>query len=100
MGGVIGKRKADDLSWGAGGEVPQLKVSPSVHVPPMDSAGEPFYIHPWEIDPGQPRMKGLKRSHAFRHYVNLEKCESRWAQLLSDFQWTTMEQVLERHRAE
>jgi len=36
-----------------------------------------FYIHPWEIDPGQPRVEGLKKSHAFRHYVHLDKCASR-----------------------
>lgn len=59
-----------------------------------------FYIHPWEIDPGQPRLKRLKKSHAFRHYVNLDKCESRWSQLLNDFQWTTMAKLLERYTAE
>jgi polysaccharide deacetylase family protein (PEP-CTERM system associated) len=55
-----------------------------------------FYIHPWEIDPGQPRVKGLKWQHAFRHYVNLAACEGRWAQLLRDFQWTTVQDLLDR----
>ncbi|MCZ6834436.1 MAG: DUF3473 domain-containing protein [Planctomycetota bacterium] len=60
--------------------------------------GQPyvFYIHPWEIDPGQPRQKGLKRSHAFRHYVNLGRCEKRWSRLLDDFTWTTMADLLEQ----
>lgn len=56
-----------------------------------------FYIHPWEIDPGQPRVSGLKRSHAFRHTVNLDRCEARFAALLRDFGWTTMRELLERH---
>ena len=30
-----------------------------------------FYCHPWEFDPDQPRAKGLKFNHSFRHYVNL-----------------------------
>ena len=55
-----------------------------------------FYIHPWEIDPGQPRVRGLKRSHAFRHTVNLARCERRWNTLLGDFQWTTVSDLLQR----
>lgn len=64
-------------------------------------AGGPyvFYIHPWEIDPGQPRMRGLKRSHRFRHYNALAACEGRFGNLLKDFEWTTMAEVLERGKA-
>lgn len=57
-----------------------------------------FYIHPWEIDAGQPRMSGLKRSHAFRHYVSLSRCESRWSSLLGDFRWCTMREMLDAHK--
>jgi len=32
-----------------------------------------FYLHPWEIDAQQPRVKRLKMSYRFRHYVNIEK---------------------------
>ena len=61
------------------------------------NSGNPyvFYIHPWEIDAGQPRITGLKRSHAFRHYVNLSRGESRFASLLDDFEWTTMQGLLD-----
>jgi polysaccharide deacetylase family protein (PEP-CTERM system associated) len=54
--------------------------------------GQPyvFYIHPWEIDPGQPRLKGVARGYRFRHYVGLEKCERRFQSLLGDFRWSTM----------
>jgi polysaccharide deacetylase family protein (PEP-CTERM system associated) len=57
-----------------------------------------FYIHPWEVDADQPRMTGLKASHKFRHYVNLGKGKSRFAQLLQDFEWTTMGEMLEENR--
>jgi hypothetical protein len=56
-----------------------------------------FYIHPWEIDPNQPRLKGLKWSERFRHYKNLDRCETRWAQLLKDFDWTTIGDLLAAH---
>ena len=64
-------------------------------------SGEPyvFYIHPWEIDPGQPRVSGLSRAHAFRHYVGLRTAERRFRSLLGDFAWTTVADVLAR-RAE
>jgi polysaccharide deacetylase family protein (PEP-CTERM system associated) len=53
-----------------------------------------FYIHPWELDPGQPRVAGLGRSQRVRHYLNLEKTESRWTALLTDFRWTTIADLL------
>ena len=53
-----------------------------------------FYIHPWELDPGQPRAAGLGRSQRVRHYLNLEKTESRWTALLTDFRWTTIADLL------
>ncbi|VAW71559.1 FIG004655: Polysaccharide deacetylase [hydrothermal vent metagenome] len=52
-----------------------------------------FYLHPWEVDPGQPRVKASWFSE-FRHYNNLHKCESRLKKLLADFSFTTMENVL------
>lgn len=58
-----------------------------------------FYIHPWEIDPGQPRVQGLKAAHRFRHYNNLARCEPRFARLLEDFQWTTVADLLAAHLA-
>jgi polysaccharide deacetylase family protein (PEP-CTERM system associated) len=54
-----------------------------------------FYIHPWEFDPGQPRVRGLRRSHAFRHYLNLARVESRFDRLLTDFAWTSVRDLLE-----
>jgi polysaccharide deacetylase family protein (PEP-CTERM system associated) len=52
-----------------------------------------FYLHPWEIDPEQPRMpaRGLSR---FRHYRNLEQTEPRLRRLLSDFRFDTVASLL------
>lgn len=43
-----------------------------------------FYIHPWELDPDQPRLAAGALSR-FRHYRNLERAEARLRRLLSDF---------------
>lgn len=53
-----------------------------------------FYLHPWEIDPEQPRVKAGLLS-TFRHYNNLAKCEGRLRRLLDDFAFTTVGRVLE-----
>ena len=52
-----------------------------------------FYFHPWEIDPGQPRIAGIDAKTRFRHYVNIGRTEARIAQLLRDFAWGRMDQI-------
>lgn len=52
-----------------------------------------FYFHPWEIDPGQPRVRGIDAKTRFRHYVNIPRMERRLQQLLSDFRWGRMDQI-------
>ena len=52
-----------------------------------------FYFHPWEIDPEQPRPKGLDPKTRFRHYLNLHRTYSRLEQLLKDFQWGRMDEI-------
>jgi polysaccharide deacetylase family protein (PEP-CTERM system associated) len=52
-----------------------------------------FYLHPWEIDPEQPKVAASWFSR-FRHYNNLDKCESRLTNLLADFEFGTVQSVL------
>ncbi|HED36450.1 MAG TPA: DUF3473 domain-containing protein [Gammaproteobacteria bacterium] len=53
-----------------------------------------FYLHPWEVDPEQPKIETTWFSR-FRHYNNLDKCESRLQRLMKDFKFTTTWQVLD-----
>jgi polysaccharide deacetylase family protein (PEP-CTERM system associated) len=57
--------------------------------------GQPavFYFHPWEMDPGQPRIKAGLKSR-LRHYHNLHKTEGRIRRLLSEFRFAPMARVL------
>ncbi len=52
-----------------------------------------FYLHPWELDPGQPRQK-LSWSKALRHYRNLDKTAERFDRLLGEFEFTSIRGVL------
>lgn len=52
-----------------------------------------FYFHPWEVDPGQPRVPGAPLKSRFRHYLNLASMHSRLERLLTDFSWGRMDEV-------
>lgn len=52
-----------------------------------------FYLHPWEVDVDQPRLEGSWFSR-FRHYNNLDRCESRLKALLRDFEFAPVRSVL------
>ena len=41
-----------------------------------------FYMHPWEIDPGQPKIYGISFISRFRHYSNIKKTEARLKKIL------------------
>ena len=53
-----------------------------------------FYIHPWEIDPDQPRLPAGRLGRV-RHYRNLEKTESRLRRLLADFKFDTVQSIVD-----
>ncbi|RYF05323.1 MAG: DUF3473 domain-containing protein [Oxalobacteraceae bacterium] len=52
-----------------------------------------FYFHPWEIDTEQPRPEGVGAKSRFRHYVNIERMESRIEALARDFAWDRMDRI-------
>jgi polysaccharide deacetylase family protein (PEP-CTERM system associated) len=52
-----------------------------------------FYLHPWEIDPDQPRLQAGWLSR-FRHYRNLHKTEARLRALLTEFRFAPVAALL------
>jgi polysaccharide deacetylase family protein (PEP-CTERM system associated) len=52
-----------------------------------------FYVHPWEIDPEQPRVPGARLRSRVRHYTNLAATAGRLERLLRDFAWDRMDRV-------
>lgn len=51
-----------------------------------------IYIHPWELDPEQPRI-AAKMLSRFRHYVNLETTENKLRSLLENFKFITLSKL-------
>jgi polysaccharide deacetylase family protein (PEP-CTERM system associated) len=52
-----------------------------------------FYLHPWEVDPGQPRVAGARWRSRLRHYLNLTCTEARLDRLLGDFRWDRIDRT-------
>ncbi len=63
------------------------------HINTKEQQSYIFYLHPWEIDPDQPRVPNISMKTRFRHYLNLNRVEGRLTAMLKDFEWGTMESL-------
>jgi polysaccharide deacetylase family protein (PEP-CTERM system associated) len=52
------------------------------------------YIHPWEVDPGQPRLRTAGKRGFSSHYVNLGRTEAKLRRLLRDFRFAPLRELL------
>ena len=60
--------------------------------------GYVFYTHPWEIDSRQPRVLDADLFFRFRHYLNIDKCQTKllnFIKTFQDFTFLTCRQYLE-----
>ncbi|MCD4847108.1 MAG: polysaccharide deacetylase family protein [Candidatus Aegiribacteria sp.] len=51
-----------------------------------------FYIHPWELDPGHPRLRFQWRAQ-FAHYIKLDSCAKKLERLLTDYDFAPLNEV-------
>lgn len=54
-----------------------------------------FYMHPWEMDPGQPFIKEAPLLSRFRHYTGQKKLPNKLKKLAADFKWGRMMDIYE-----
>jgi hypothetical protein len=52
------------------------------------------YLHPWEIDPGQPRLAAPLKSR-LRQYIGLSGMESRLERLLNTYRFGSIEEAFQ-----
>src|SRR4051812_19686782 len=57
-----------------------------------------FYFHPWEIDPGQPRVAGASLRSRLRHYSRLSAMRPKLLKLFNAHAWGRTDHVVERER--
>lgn len=58
-----------------------------------------FYFHPWEVDPGQPRVEAAPLRSRLRHYTNLSRMADKLSDLLGEFAWGRMDELAATERA-
>jgi hypothetical protein len=61
----------------------------------INAEGRPamFYVHPWELDPDQPRM-AVGRLTRMRHYGGLSSTQHRLTRLLQTFRFAPVSHVM------
>ena len=52
-----------------------------------------IYFHPWEIDPGQPRVANAPLKSKLRHYTRLNDMADKLRRLTGDFQWERLDTI-------
>lgn len=89
---VIQSAKLNIKNWvfplGGGGYFrlcPYLFFRRGIHKILEENSAYSFYLHPWEVDPGQPRVKNAPASFKFRHTINLASTEQKIRRMLYDF---------------
>jgi hypothetical protein len=76
------------LPWGGGGYfrlIPTSIFNRGVASILKRDGAYVLYLHPWEVDPDQPRVENLPLTYKFRHYVNLSKTEDKLKRLIEEF---------------
>lgn len=55
-----------------------------------------FYFHPWDMDPGQPRVAGAPLRSRLRHYPRLGAMAGKLKTLIGNHQWGRMDAIAAR----
>jgi polysaccharide deacetylase family protein (PEP-CTERM system associated) len=82
------KKKRIVLPWGGGGYfrlVPYRLFRRGVQSILENDGAYAFYFHPWELDPGQPRVKAASMNYKFRHYAGLNGTSEKLQKLTREF---------------
>jgi len=54
-----------------------------------------FYLHPWDLDAGQPHVAGINAANRIRQRIGVHGCESKLARLIADFEWRPIAEILD-----
>ena len=76
------------LPFGGGGYfrlLPYLISRLAIRYKFKDEAALVFYMHPWEIDPEQPKVTAAPLKYRFRHYTNLKSTYKKLRRMITDF---------------
>ena len=86
-----------EIPWGGGGYFrlyPYWLFKMGVKSFAKEKRGYVFYAHPWEMDPGQPRVENTTVLNRFFHYYGLSSTERKLENLLKDFNFVSIKEGL------
>ena len=86
-----------NIPMGGGAYFRLLPVAAFLHtLRRFNAAGEPatIYLHPWEFDPGQPRLPA-SWSARFRHYHNVHRTAGKLRRLLRGGRFATASEAVD-----
>jgi len=86
---ALSSRKRFVLPWGGGGYfrlLPYRFFRCGVETILKKDGTYLFYIHPWELDPEQPRVKEISCHYKLRHYNNIKRTYLKLSKLINDFE--------------
>lgn len=96
---MVGKRR---MAAGGGGFFRLLPYAWSRWaIRQVNAEGRPgiIYFHPWEIDPGQPRVVNATIKSKLRHYSRLGAMAGKLERLIGDFRWDRLDRIVETEKA-
>jgi polysaccharide deacetylase family protein (PEP-CTERM system associated) len=85
------------IPWGGGGYFrifPYPIYKKGIKKILADSSSFFFYLHPWELDAGQPKIRRIKWHYKLRHYTGLKSTEKKLRKLLSDFKFVPVRDII------
>ena len=86
---ALGSRKRFVLPWGGGGYfrlIPYRFFRYGVQSILKKAGAYVFYLHPWELDPEQPRVKEISCHYKLRHYNNIKRTSLKLSKLINEFE--------------
>lgn len=96
--GTVVRRFGGNLPVSGGGYLRLLPLALTKHwlrqINQREGRPFMFYVHPWEIDPKQPRLKIGSLLSRWRHYQNLDSCEAKLLSLLGEFRFDSLSNVV------
>ena len=100
--GTVVRRWGCNLPVSGGGYLRLLPLALTSHwlrqINDRESRAFMLYVHPWEIDPQQPRLRLGSLLSRWRHYQHLDTCEAKLVSLVKEFRFDTLSTVV-RHVA-
>ena len=66
----------------------------------MNSRGRPaiVYLHPWEMDPGHPRVPGIPARQTWYHYHGLHRAVPKYERLMREFEFQSIKDYMREHK--